>query len=140
METKEAGDLPDVVLIDVQRFGASDDMQHALLLCQAWQAGQHGLLTVEVPLRTVPNVVTALFAAQGVAAELQAASSAAPPATPRPLLASGVTAAEMPSTTPTSPAPAVVSFLLGGAWLHVQLTRPDALTLQAQLARVLGPG
>ena len=139
MDNKEAGDLPDVVLLDVQRFGASEDMQSVLLLCNAQQRGQRGALTVMVPMFTAPNLVTALLSAQAVAAELQAASSASP-TMPRPLLAAGVTAAEMPSTSPTSAGAMVVSFLLGGAWLHLQLSRPDALALQAHLARLLGPG
>lgn len=67
------------------------------------------------------------------------AASSGVPARPRPLRAAGAAAAPSAPTSPSAPG-AVVSFLPQGAWLHVQLHRADAVKLQGQLARVIGPG
>ena len=128
----------DLVVLSVQRAGASEDLESVLLLCDAWQAGKRGPITLEAPLFTVPALLTALVAAQGATQELQAASSATP-TTPQPLPCQQATAAALP-TRPSEPSALAVSFLLAGAWLHLQLDRPGAQALHAQLGRVLGSG
>lgn len=136
MESNEPARHDDVVLTELLRIGSTGDHSGVLLLCNAWQAGRAGQLVLEVPLVKVPHLLAGLQAAQGVGQELQSAQSAHP-STPAPLPASRASAAALP-TSPSEEGGVCASFLLAGAWLHLKLSRQEAQTLQAQLARLLG--
>ncbi len=138
MEDTQPTRHDDVVLADLLRIGTTADHSGVLLLCDAWQSGRMGQLVLEMPAVKVPHFLAGLQTAQGVGQELESAQSAqlsTPPSVP----AARATAAARP-TSPNAEASVVASFLLAGAWLHLELNRKEAQTLQAHLSRALGPG